>query len=86
MNLWASVLVHGCGYKNNILKLHFFQLKSFSLLPGMDYTNEVKCNDVQGLSSFVNFMTALARVLVLERGHFTCSLNVKMHYFFKNLL
>ena len=37
----AEVFVLGCGHISHTVKMHYFFLKSFSLLPGIDQTNYV---------------------------------------------
>ena len=65
-------------YSENAL----FFLKSSSLLPGIDQTNQVCGNDDQGkVYKNCRFKDPGAGVLVLGRGHI--SRIVKMHYFFK---
>ena len=43
----AGVLVLCCGHISHIVKLHYL-VKFFSLLPGIDQTNQVCSNDDQG--------------------------------------
>ena len=66
-------------------KCIYMFLKSSSLLPGIDQTNQV-CSNVtrEGSTKIINFMTPRAGFLVLGFGHIRHI--VKMHYFFKNLL
>ena len=65
----AGVQMLGRGHISHIVKC-IISLKSSSLLPGIDQTNQVCSNDDHGGSTkIVNFMTTGAGVLVLGRGH-----------------
>ena len=75
----------GRGHISHIVKMHYFFIKSSSVFPGIDQTNQVCSNETkEGSTKIVNFMTLGAGVLVQGRGHI--SHRVKMFYFFKNLL
>ena len=59
-------------------EMHYFFKYLPSLLPGINQTNKIYSNDDQEWSTkIVNFMTDVARVLVLWRGTFNMRLIVK---------